>query len=207
MSIDQSCGIRRGDIRNSEYAWKAKQYSWSKLCPLLPRNISPTDVDASVEVDGNFLFVEFKTYGTVLQDGQRLYFERLLDMSRLSGTLFILEHERLEDVNVETDIRRMQIWYWEDTKHAIAKVAPFVCFDNSVAWWLEQWALHSLERPNNFKRALREILGVYPVSKTQPYKRAGGELCYPPFSIWEADSRKEYLSPYISRITVGDRYQ
>lgn len=47
----------------------------------LPRKISMTDIDATVEVNGNFLFLEFKSPGADLLTGQSIYFRRLTQLS------------------------------------------------------------------------------------------------------------------------------
>lgn len=48
----------------------------------LPGKIRPTDVDFTVEINGNFLFVEFKSgEPRDLPVGQRLYFQRLTMLS------------------------------------------------------------------------------------------------------------------------------
>lgn len=39
--------------------------------------IAMSDIDAAVEVNGNFLFVEWKSNGGALTVGQRIFFERL----------------------------------------------------------------------------------------------------------------------------------
>lgn len=49
--------------------------SWLKGC--LPRGIMPSDIDAMVEVNGHFLFIEYKGPGGTLRDGQRLALKRL----------------------------------------------------------------------------------------------------------------------------------
>lgn len=48
----------------------------------LPRKISMMDVDATVEVNGNFLFMEFKSPGAPLLTGQRIYFQRITSVSK-----------------------------------------------------------------------------------------------------------------------------
>jgi hypothetical protein len=47
----------------------------------LPGRISFSDVDATVEVNGCFLFLEFKSAKGDLPTGQRIYFERLTALS------------------------------------------------------------------------------------------------------------------------------
>lgn len=47
----------------------------------LPRKIAMTDIDATVEVNGSFLFLEWKSYAGEIPTGQRIYFERLTGLS------------------------------------------------------------------------------------------------------------------------------
>lgn len=46
-----------------------------------PGRISMSDIDATVEVNGRFLFLEMKSHQGVLPTGQRIYFERLTALS------------------------------------------------------------------------------------------------------------------------------
>lgn len=49
----------------------------SDLTIAFPRKIHPTDVDAMVEINDRFLFMEFKAAGKRLDEGQRLALVRL----------------------------------------------------------------------------------------------------------------------------------
>ncbi len=182
MDISNFYG-RRGDIANKQYAFKAKQYSWSKLCHVFPRKISPTDIEGAVEVSRQFLYFEFKTIGKQMPPGQRLFFDRKCEALKTRFTLFVCAHDVLEDVDVSKDIRAMQIWYWDSSVSGLVKTSPMPCSDCVVAFWIEQWALHAEEKPNDFIRGLRETVGIYPQSDTNPYTRHGGELYKPPFSL------------------------
>lgn len=46
-----------------------------------PRNISMMDIDATVEVNGSFLFLEWKSFSGEIPTGQRIYFERITQLS------------------------------------------------------------------------------------------------------------------------------
>lgn len=50
-----------------------------------PRNIQCMDIDCTVEVDGYFLFVEFKSHAD-MEDGQRRYYERLTTLKGVCGS-------------------------------------------------------------------------------------------------------------------------
>lgn len=45
--------------------------NWDDLIAAFPRNIRPTDIDAMVEINGHFLFIEQKSAGVSLENGQR----------------------------------------------------------------------------------------------------------------------------------------
>lgn len=45
--------------------------SWDDLLAAFPRGIRPTDIDAMVEINGRFLFIEQKAEGASLREGQR----------------------------------------------------------------------------------------------------------------------------------------
>lgn len=47
----------------------------------LPRNLAFSDIDGSAEVNGHFLFLEWKSHGGEIPTGQRIYFERLTKLS------------------------------------------------------------------------------------------------------------------------------
>jgi hypothetical protein len=53
----------------------------------LPRNIAMGDIDATVEVNGHFLFLEFKTTPRYIKTGQRIYFQKL---TRLSDKITVI---------------------------------------------------------------------------------------------------------------------
>ena len=58
---------------------------WGFLDGAFPRGIRPTDVDGAVEIDGRFLFLEWKNISSSgsgsLGTGQRIFFEQLTKLS------------------------------------------------------------------------------------------------------------------------------
>lgn len=67
----------------------------------LPGRISLTDVDATVEVNGRFLFIEFKSGEAHIPTGQRIYFERLSALSpRITCVVVCGDCERMEFVSL-----------------------------------------------------------------------------------------------------------
>ena len=62
---------------------------WKFLSGVFIRDIRPMDIDGAVEVDGAFLFFEWKNEGGVLEDAQRWFYERLTKLSS-KITVFIL---------------------------------------------------------------------------------------------------------------------
>lgn len=104
---------KRGDI-NSPWAGRAKEYAWSKCLELAPRNITPTDIDFSVDCAGKFLFFEMKTENTPIPDGQRIHLERLLENMGPGHFVMVAEHPILDRVDVPDDITKVQLWHEND---------------------------------------------------------------------------------------------
>lgn len=175
--------VRRGDIRNSEFAWKAKTYSWGKLCSVFPRGISPTDIDGTVEINGHFLHVEFKTESNPVPNGQRLYLERWLNAVRLNGVVFVWEHPVLKSLDPSCDITAASCWWWEPNVGGVAKLRMSPASDDHAERWLSSWVDHAQGKPNDFVRCCREKLGLYPPSQTSPFHCVGGTVTKPPFNI------------------------
>lgn len=71
---------KRGDIKDWASV-KANWWEWGWLSDVFPRGISPTDIDALVEINGKFLFIETKAPGKTVETGQRLALERLRDVT------------------------------------------------------------------------------------------------------------------------------
>jgi len=65
----------------------------------LPRNLAFTDLDATAEVNGHFLFLEWKSHGDDIPTGQRIFFERL---TKLSANITV--------VIVAGDPDTMEVW-------------------------------------------------------------------------------------------------
>jgi hypothetical protein len=185
--------VRRGDIRNVDYAFKAKTYSWGIVSKAFPGNISPTDIDGTVEINGNFLAVEFKTIGQQVGRGQSLYFEQWLNRLKRHGVLLIAEHPPLNTITIPDELITLSVWWWEDTQSGVAKLSSFPINTADFRWWCEQWVLYASERPNSLIRALREKIGIYPSSTSHGFERVGGEICKPPFRVSvDAASVKKY---------------
>ena len=78
--------------------------------------ISPTDVDALIEHNGNFILYEYKLAGKDLPFGQKLALTRLVDgLSKTSrhAVLFVCEHNEQDpekDINGASAIVRSVYW-------------------------------------------------------------------------------------------------
>lgn len=62
--------------------------AWDDFIDCLPRGIRPTDVDGMIEIGGQFLFMEEKGPGVLLQDGQRMALKRLADFHGVTVVIF-----------------------------------------------------------------------------------------------------------------------
>ncbi len=65
----------------------------------LPRKLAFTDLDGTAEVNGHFLFLEWKSHGGDIPTGQRIFFERL---TKLSTNISV--------VIVAGDPETMEVW-------------------------------------------------------------------------------------------------
>ena len=54
---------------------------WGFLNGVFPRGCRPTDIDGVVELDGRFLFLEWKHDGGALNSAQKMLFKRLTLLS------------------------------------------------------------------------------------------------------------------------------
>ena len=83
-----------------------KNGCWNKLyrprieffAEVLPRNIGMTDIDATVEVGGHFLIMEWKSHDAKLQTGQKIYFERLTALSEKITVVVVSCENHPEDI-------------------------------------------------------------------------------------------------------------
>jgi len=69
----------------------------------LPRKITMSDIDATVEVNGHFLFMEWKSFKGALPVGQRIYFQRLTEMS--DRVTVVIVHGDCENMKVDHIMR------------------------------------------------------------------------------------------------------
>jgi hypothetical protein len=84
-----------------------------------PGKISLTDVDATVEVNGRFLFIEFKSGDTrSLPMGQRIYFERLTALSERITCVVVCGDCETMQFNRLIVIHGGMLRAWEETNTA-----------------------------------------------------------------------------------------
>lgn len=69
----------------------------------LPRKITMSDIDGTVEVNGHFLFLEWKSFKGALPIGQRIYFQRLTELS--NNVTVVIIHGDCETMHVEHIMR------------------------------------------------------------------------------------------------------
>ena len=72
----------------------------------LPDNISMTDIDATVEVNGHFLFMEMKPDNGDLSIGQALYFVRLTALSDKITALILYGDAETMEISAIQRVRR-----------------------------------------------------------------------------------------------------
>ncbi len=102
---------------------------WGFLQGVFPRGCRPTDIDGVVELDGRFLFLEWKHTGGSLQKAQRRLFQRLTLLSPdilvviLYGdtealtighfqTIYGGKCSDMEECTTDAIIERIRTWAW-----------------------------------------------------------------------------------------------
>lgn len=82
----------------------------------LPKNLSFQDIDGTVEVNGHFLFLEWKTGGPApLKKGQRLYAERLTKLSDRITYIAVCGEARTMSVTHLMVIKGGRIYDWRES--------------------------------------------------------------------------------------------
>jgi hypothetical protein len=88
----------------------------------LPGRIAFSDVDATVEVNGFFLFLEFKGGGPRdIPIGQRIYFERLTALHHRIRTVIVCCDAETMDVRAIRTIHKGKLFPWEIVNTAALK--------------------------------------------------------------------------------------
>ena len=60
-----------------------------RFAACFPGRIAMSDIDATVEVNGHFVFLEMKSFQGEIPRGQRIYFERLTRLSQRISVMII----------------------------------------------------------------------------------------------------------------------
>lgn len=97
--------IERGKIINRERAKQLRDFSGLRF-----GNITPTDIDAFFEIGNNlFIFIEIKYESSELPRGQKLAFERLIDVvgENKKAIFIICEHE--EEIEQDIDLASCRV--------------------------------------------------------------------------------------------------
>jgi hypothetical protein len=77
-----------------------------------PRNVAMMDIDGTVELNGHFLFLEFKTSGN-LKAGQRYYLTRLTALSAKIEAMVIACNSAIMDIHGVAHIQRGTLHPWD----------------------------------------------------------------------------------------------
>ena len=160
--------MARGNIVNSQYWQSGKQYTeylMNQVCSGLTNNISPTDVDQLIERRGHFLMFELKTAPFELTDistGQKKMFMAWFDKLRKYATLFIVEHEPLDRVDLNDHTRRMSVIRWDEVVGKATGTQMFPVRQGEIKWWVDNWFAHANGTPNDLVTTFRIKTGIYP---------------------------------------------
>jgi hypothetical protein len=101
-----------GNIRHPAWATRAKEYQWDKLADVFPRGITPTDLDALVEMNRCFFLYEGKTDGARIGNGQAGCLRSLLRRLAPFAVVVVGEHQPLDRIDVAHDIVRCCYGWW-----------------------------------------------------------------------------------------------
>lgn len=81
-----------------------------------PGRIAMTDIDATVEINGKFLFLEFKDGESfAVPTGQRIYFERLTSLSKAITVIIVHIDIQTMATRAIKVIRKGKVGEWEVT--------------------------------------------------------------------------------------------
>lgn len=80
----------------------------------LPRKIAMTDLDGTVEVNGHFLFLEWKSYVGEIPTGQRIYFQRLTSLSEKITAVVVAGNSETMQVDAIRVIHNGRLADWKD---------------------------------------------------------------------------------------------
>lgn len=61
---------------------------WDDLIECFPRKIHPTDIDGLVEINGRFLFLEEKSAGRTMDNGQRVALHKMCELDQFAAVIF-----------------------------------------------------------------------------------------------------------------------
>ena len=104
----------RGNIRHAAWATRSKEYVWDTLADVFPRHITPTDVDALIEINGCFFGFEGKTVGTQVELGQGRCLKRMIERWPESTAVVVVGvHPPLDRVDTAGGIIRCH-YAWND---------------------------------------------------------------------------------------------
>jgi hypothetical protein len=103
-----------GNIRHPAWATRSKEYVWDTLTDVFPRGITPTDIDALIELNRCFYVFEGKLVGHRVETGQGLCLLRVLERWPASTAVVIVgEHAPIDRVDVVADLVRCKYGWWD----------------------------------------------------------------------------------------------
>lgn len=116
------------------------QPDWSWIKESFTRGVRPTDVDAFVEVDGSFLFIEGKGAGAPIPNGQRIALKRLAQQDYI--TVVVLRYSP-GDAEAEWMV-------WGDCRYL---ARPTDGFTKVSLQHVQAWMRHWYERARDLRSA------------------------------------------------------
>lgn len=86
-----------------------------RFAACFPGRIAMSDIDATVEVNGHFVFLEMKSHRGEIPRGQRLYFERLTRLSPRISVMILCGNAETMQFEAICWIYNGQLTSWQPT--------------------------------------------------------------------------------------------
>ena len=84
-----------------------------RFAPCFPGRIAMSDIDATVEINGHFVFLEMKSHRGEIPRGQRLYFERLTQLSERITVMVLCGDAQTMECEALRWIHKGQLSDWQ----------------------------------------------------------------------------------------------
>jgi hypothetical protein len=113
MSVVDGYNPLRWDCEQNGCFNKLRRPKIETFARCLPRRLAFMDVDATTELNGRFLFIEWKSADPELGTGQRIYFENLTRLSNRMTAVVVSGNAETMEVRAIQVIKKGKRSEWE----------------------------------------------------------------------------------------------